>query len=274
MFFREYMYNEADDDLQVPEDNPGTPPGTTPDITKPEGGTDETKTDTTTPDGTQTDEDPDEEGTDEEDTGEEDDTGEDTDDQDMGSGEESTEDPSLSSGVTVVKQKDENLKKYKLIDQYKELLNSINIVTRTLSDTQFENPDFQEEQEYVLDKFRDLLEKINFTITVKFLKDTYQILLKLFFYFKYQLKDILTLTQSLYQKRDLEREGIDREREKRNKKEESDSDDKFNDKDQKKENKLLKNDRVNSSSSYKKNPFGNTNMEKFKVFPDKDIKKN
>jgi hypothetical protein len=92
----------------------------------------------------------------------------------------------------------ERLRKLVLLNQYKEMSTVINGLSVSLVNlerrAEFNN---DEDLEYLQAKLDDLKSKISFTVQTKFLKSDYQELLKLFYFFKFNLNDLAEFAEKL-----------------------------------------------------------------------------
>ena len=93
---------------------------------------------------------------------------------------------------------DENIKKMILIREYKEIHSSVSKLINNLEKI-FDKEKCGEDEQlmYVYYQLKSMEEKIVFTLTVQFSKMSYQDLLKLFFFFQTQLKNLIILIEKI-----------------------------------------------------------------------------
>lgn len=95
-----------------------------------------------------------------------------------------------------------NLKKLVLLAQFKELSTLSNNLLVSVENLD-KNNDYHndENMEYLQNKLDDLKSKLSFTLTHKFLTSDYKELLKLFYYFKFNLNDLANFAENLIKER-------------------------------------------------------------------------
>jgi hypothetical protein len=113
---------------------------------------------------------------------------------DTGSDDASTENPATS----VNKDDKETTKKLSLFYQFKELIGIIDTLLTTVKNVRFTDVQITAECNYIIEKLEYLKDQVEFSLVHKLVKEEYKIMLKLFFYFKYQLRDYVNLTEKLF----------------------------------------------------------------------------
>lgn len=93
----------------------------------------------------------------------------------------------------------EKEKKLILLNQYKNLISVLNNLKSSVDDQLLSRSDFNNNLyiDYLSKNINTMKDRINFILIEKFLTDSYENLLKMFFYFKYQLVDMVELYKNL-----------------------------------------------------------------------------
>lgn len=93
----------------------------------------------------------------------------------------------------------EKEKKLILLSQYKNLISVLNNLKSSVDDQLLSRSDFNNNLyiDYLSKNINTMKDRINFILIEKFLTDSYENLLKMFFYFKYQLVDMVELYKNL-----------------------------------------------------------------------------
>ena len=124
------------------------------------------------------------------------------------SGEVPTEDSSMDTGDTGQDNNDETTKKYILIDQYKNMIDSISKLLDSIESLALRESftdkekdknesDFSDDYSYIVKELTDLKRNSIFTLINKFSAFDYQKLLTLFYYYQEKLDDITDLFQNI-----------------------------------------------------------------------------
>jgi len=93
---------------------------------------------------------------------------------------------------------DSKLKKYILLNQFKEISTLINNFSLSIENLTKKAEYINDENiDYLQSKIEDLKQKMSFVITKKFLKADYKELLKIFYYFKFNLNDLTNFAENL-----------------------------------------------------------------------------